>query len=173
MEHKDLVEVAYKWILKRGRCGVAFKELKSVNAEIPDAIGFNSWSSVVVECKVSRGDFLQDKHKEHRKKGMGSHRFYCCPKGLIKKEELPEGWGLIYVDDKMKATCVVNPYNEKFGNIWTNPLERDIEAEQRLMYTALRRLFIKGHVKHIYDKDYNRSATADDLIILNSEPNAA
>lgn len=167
MTHKELVELSYKWVLKNASCGIAFKELVSIDREIPDVIGFNSWSSTLIECKVSRSDFLKDKKKPHRLKGMGVYRFFSCPTGLIKIEELPENWGLIYADKKGKLKCVHNPYNPKGGNIFSNGFVRDIEAEQRIMYTALRRLFIKGHVKHIYDKQYDKSKTASQLILLN------
>jgi hypothetical protein len=90
MTHKEIVEIAYRWVLKNGGMTIAFKELYSLANEIPDVIGFNHWESAVIECKVSRSDFLSDKKKQHRTKGMGNWRFYCCPKGMIKKEELPE-----------------------------------------------------------------------------------
>jgi len=101
--HKKLVEIAYRWLLNNGGVGVAFKELKSSADEIPDVIGFDSWHSILIEVKVSRSDFLSDKKKSHRSKGMGNWRFYCCPSGMIKKEELPPKWGLIYVNEKGKA----------------------------------------------------------------------
>src|ERR1700743_1391059 len=108
LTHSELVQIAYRWVLKNGSCGVAFKELVTLGSnEIPDVIGFGAWEhSVLIECKVSRSDFLADKHKSFRKEphlGMGNQRFYCCPTGLIKVEELPEGWGLIYVNEKGKA----------------------------------------------------------------------
>jgi len=49
---------------------VAFKELKTAGIEIPDVIGFGSGFSIVIECKVSRADFLQDKKKPHRAKDL-------------------------------------------------------------------------------------------------------
>lgn len=188
--HKQLVHIAYKWMLKNAGCGFAFMELKSSDREIPDVIGFDSWQSVLIECKVSRSDFLQDKKKSHRIHGMGNWRFYCCPKGLIKPEELPEKWGLIYVDEKGRARVEVDcrikqvpcePYTT--GGYFGKPLKThtshteraeenwftaDVVAEKRIMYTALRRLFIKGYVKHIYDKQYNRNTTANELIELNT-----
>lgn len=160
MTHKELVEVGYKWLLKNGSCGIAFKELKSWNKEIPDVIGFCSTYSRVIECKVSRSDFLKDRKKGHRAVGMGDYRFYICPTGLIKAEELPAGWGLIYVTDQLKATCVVNAEKDRgkyLGNgQWerNNRFNKDRPAEQRLLYSALRRLFIKGLFPAIYDKDY-------------------
>jgi hypothetical protein len=193
MTHKEIVEIAYRWVLKNGGMTIAFKELYSLANEIPDVIGFNHWESAVIECKVSRSDFLSDKKKQHRTKGMGNWRFYCCPKGMIKKEELPEKWGLIYVDEnkkakieydcrkkKVKETCAhewqIKEYPEGFyfrtKRADENCHEADNLEERRLMFTVIRRLFIKGFVKHIYDKQYNKSTTANDLILLNSDQNA-
>jgi hypothetical protein len=53
---------------------------------------------VLVECKVTRTDFLADRAKPFRQKpekGVGSERFCLTPPGLIKTEELPAGWGLL------------------------------------------------------------------------------
>jgi hypothetical protein len=182
--HKQGVEIAYKWLLKNGRVGIAFKELVSVDREIPDVIGFDSWQSILIEVKVSRSDFIKDKKKIHRTKGMGNWRFFACPKGLIKKEELPEKWGLIYIDEKGRAKveydCRVKkvPFEYDDGNIVIrttgadeNWFDTDMKAERAIFYTALRRLFIKGYVKHIYDKKYNRKTTANELIKLNETLN--
>lgn len=160
MTHKDLVNIAYKWVLKNGSCGVAFRELNTIacNREYPDVIGFGSWTSVVIECKISRADFLSDKKKAFREKphlGMGDYRYYCCVNGLIKKEELPEGWGLIYVNEKGRATCVHKAGIEK-KNKYGHPVKilyqhkKNIRAEHQLMYSALRRLEIRGRIEEIY-----------------------
>lgn len=160
--HKDLIPIAYSWVLKRASCGVAFKELNThaSNGEYPDVIGFGGFGrSVLVEVKVSRADFLSDKRKTFRKfpeQGMGRYRFYMCPSGLIKPEDLPGKWGLIYVAVTGKAKCVVNPYCVSTeGNIWSDGFEdRNILSEHGLMFSALRRLHIKGHIDSIYDKQY-------------------
>lgn len=155
MTHKDLVEIAYKWVLARTTCGVAFKELRSLacNGEYPDVIGIGSdGHSVLVECKISRSDFLADAKKRFRatpQLGMGSQRFYCCPTGLIKQDELPEGWGLIYVDEKGKAKCVYSPYKGNIGERTTGH-QKNIRAEHGLMYSVLRRLHKRGLIDTIY-----------------------
>ena len=188
MTHKELVDIAYRWLLKNGKVGVVFKELVSIDPEIPDVIGFNGWESILIECKVSKSDFLKDKKKKHRLKGMGNWRFFCCPSGLIKKEALPERWGLIYVNEKGKARieydCRVKKIRCECKDDWDfkdhpegfyfrtltndeNRFDADLIAERRIMYSALRRLFIKGYVKYIYDKAYNRHSTVNDLININ------
>jgi|GEM_PF-1561623 len=153
--HRGLVEVAYKWLLNNASCGVAFKELGCLTtSEIPDVIGFGSdGHSVLIEVKVSRSDFLCDKNKYFRKNpqlGMGSQRFYCCPTDLIKQSDLPEGWGLIYVNDKMKARCVYQPYKGNIGERH-NGFSKNLKAEHGLMSSALRRLHIRGRIDEIYE----------------------
>lgn len=156
MTHNELVGLSYQWVMKR--CGVAFREFRSINEEIPDVIGFRCGESLIVECKASRSDFLSDKNKKHRTKGMGNFRFYCCPKRLIKREELPHKWGLLYVDENGKVRCVFNPYNEMGGNYWPKEtgFTADIEAEHRLMYSALRRLQIRGHMEDVYTQPWSK-----------------
>lgn len=165
--HQQLIPIAYKWILKNGSCGVAFKELKAHTNECADAIGFGSGAfSVLVEVKISRSDFLADKNKSFRKnpkEGMGTERYYMCPTGLIKLTDLPLGWGLIYVSIDGKAKLVHRPVQEysmeAHGKTYkmnrTYQHEKNIQAEHALMYSALRRLHIKGHIESIYDKQYN------------------
>lgn len=74
--------------------------------EQPDVFAWNYWTTVMIECKVSHADFLSDLKKPFRsepERGIGRHRFYCCPDGIIKEEEVPIGYGLLYVvDGKMK-----------------------------------------------------------------------
>jgi len=145
INHKSLVDSAHKWVLKNASCGVAFKEVRAytISGESPDVIGFGGWGrSVLVECKASLSDFYADKKKAFRKNpalGMGSYRYYCCPEGLINQNQLPEGWGLLYVNEKGKCRCVFNPYkglpvNKGFSD------SKCLESEHRLMYSMLRRI---------------------------------
>jgi hypothetical protein len=157
--HKELVALAYKWLLKNGSVGFAFKELVSYDREIPDVIGFSSIQSILIEVKVSRSDFLSDKKKSHRSEGMGNWRFYCCPTGMIKVDELPTGWGLIYADEKKKLKVVydcrkkiiLDDYNNRrIVTASENYFAADVKAERAIMYTALRRLQIRKRIDEIY-----------------------
>jgi hypothetical protein len=98
MTHAQLVDRAVRW-LRSYRCGVVLSEQACVSGEMPDAIGWKQSShSVLVECKVTRADYLADREKPFRQKperGVGSERFYLTPPALIKLEELPTGWGLL------------------------------------------------------------------------------
>jgi hypothetical protein len=98
MTHAQLVEKAVRW-LRSYRCGVVLSEQACASGEMPDAIGWKrACHSVLVECKVTRADFLADRAKPFRQKperGVGSERFYLTPPALLKTEELPAGWGLL------------------------------------------------------------------------------
>lgn len=152
MNHSDLVDIGYKWALKR--CGFAFKEFKCSSNEIPDVLGFRSEGTFLLEAKVSRQDFLKDKNKHFRLKpeiGVGDWRFFIVPVGLIHVEELPYMWGLLEVDEKGKVIEVYNPFGK--GNVY-NKWERhtkNIKAENKFMYSALRRLQIKNRIEEIYE----------------------
>ena len=154
MTHTDLVNAAYRWVMKNASCGVAFKELVAAitSGEIPDIIGFGSCGrSVMIECKMSRSDFCADRKKFFRidsSQGMGTYRFYCCPEGLLQKEDMPKNWGLLWVDDNLKAKCVYKPYKGYIG--YFEGFEKNIKAEHELMYSALRRLQLKGRIDEIY-----------------------
>jgi hypothetical protein len=110
MNHKELVTIAERWLRKARGCSAVITEMVTYANEIPDAIGWRDGISYKVECKVSRADFFRDKDKPSRRTRpenmMGVHRYYMCPEGMIAQEELPEGWGLVYVNDKGKARMV-------------------------------------------------------------------
>lgn len=154
--HNDLVNIAEKWLLQR--CGFAFKELSTDAFEIPDVIGFKSTHTILIECKVSRNDFLNDYKKIFRLSsylGVGTFRYFMCPKDLIKVEELPNKWGLLYVNDKAQVRQRVGPKgNTTYKNKeWI--FNKNIINEQRLMYSALRRLQLQGVMPLIYQKYRN------------------
>lgn len=153
--HDQLCERAEKW-LKSQNCGVIFNEsfqAITYSGEQPDALGFRSGCSILIECKASRADFHADKKKRFRKDptlGVGDWRFYMCPPDVIKEDELPEGWGLLYVHPKkVERVCGVPPNTQ-----WESkkPFEGSKTDELRLMYSALRRVKIRGHFNCIYEK---------------------
>ncbi|HYA25935.1 MAG TPA: hypothetical protein VEF05_17360, partial [Terriglobales bacterium] len=110
MTHSQLVQKAVQW-LRCYRCGVILSEQACTSGEMPDAIGWKrACHSVLVECKISRADFLADRDKPFRQKsqlGMGCERFYLTPAGLLRAEELPEGWGLLQY--RNRDVTVVRP----------------------------------------------------------------
>jgi hypothetical protein len=95
--HEQLVKAGKIWLLNTKRCRVVATELVTGVQEQPDIIGWQNFKSFMIECKVSRSDFFADAKKSHRlpKCGMGEMRWYLTPRGLVKPEEVPDGWGLI------------------------------------------------------------------------------
>jgi len=112
MTHQALCSLAVKWLQRSNSnnghgCCFAVSEVKSGwNGEVPDAIGFRRKGyggdgTVVVEVKVSRADFLADAKKPHRLDGgLGNWRYFMCPESMISPDELPEGWGLLWVNSR-------------------------------------------------------------------------
>lgn len=175
MNHRELCEVGARF-LKRPEsanghgCHFAIVEA-ACYGENPDVFGVrhglnrNGMGTFLLEAKTSRSDFLVDKNKPHRlnpAQGMGKYRYYICPTGLIKPEEVPEKWGLIYVSPKGICKVVagvlavprikrLNPYSKK-NESWPDHRkieenlellafeERNIQNEMNLLTMALARL---------------------------------
>lgn len=122
--HAQLCKLAVGWLKRpqsRGGhgCKVAIDECRTGwSGEVPDALGYHFSGSymdgtVLVECKVSRSDFLADKLKPHRLAGgVGNWRYYMVPQGLISADELPEKWGLIEVNQRGHIKTIVGPFTE-------------------------------------------------------------
>jgi hypothetical protein len=125
-EHAKLVELAVAW-LKRGvpyneeeppwkrKCTLVLGEIVTAAFENPDAIGFDSGFSIVVECKTSRADFFADRKKSHMfdaTRGMGRMRWYLVPAGLVKPEETPDWCGLAYAKGRGVEVVKYAPIRE-------------------------------------------------------------
>lgn len=99
--HRELCEIAERWLLGSQRCRVAIAEPNCIIVnEMPDAIGFKGCWSILVEAKTSRADFLADAKKPFRvnpQEGMCDYRYYICEPGVIIENDLPERWGLLHV----------------------------------------------------------------------------
>jgi hypothetical protein len=148
--------LAEKFLLKNG-FGVVFNDkFKAVtkSGEQPDCIGFRSGVSCLIECKTSRSDFLADRKKRFRvdpNLGMGDWRFMLVPKGLITTEELPDGWGLLETDGRRVYKKHGWPSNmDWIDGVTGKPYTACKWSEQSMMYSALRRMHIRGHLKEIY-----------------------
>lgn len=117
LTHQEVCEHAGRWLRTKCNCGIAFVEHKvSHSAEIPDALGFRDYgqTSILLEIKVSRSDFLSDKKKPHRvnpDQGIGDYRMYVAPKGIIKESDLPPGWGLLECSPKGRIKIIKGPEN--------------------------------------------------------------
>ncbi len=154
MTHSELVARAEMWLKNQG-CGVVFNDrLRALthSGEQPDAIGWRDGLCLLVECKASRSDFLADKKKRFRvdpKEGMGDWRFFMCPPDVIRPEDLPTGWGLLYATEKQIEKVHGIPANCHW---WSHkPFDGNKRYEGQMMYSALRRMEIRGYLKEIYE----------------------
>ena len=142
LTHDQLVSHAGKWLRSIG-CSVVLLEVVSYcpSGEIPDAIGWRNGRSILIECKTSRSDFRADEKKLFRRSpdmGMGDWRIYLCEEGLIQPEELPHGWGLLWVcGSKIKRIHGVPTHNTGW---WEAPLNGNKRNENSILVSALRRI---------------------------------
>ena len=174
MTHAQMVEKAVRW-LRSYRCGVVLSEQACVSGEMPDAVGWKQAShSVLVECKVTRSDFLADREKPFRQKpekGVGSERFYLTPAGLIKVDELPFGWGLLQIQrDRIE---MVHPSAKNLRTA------TGFRYEMNLLLASLRRVEVRIEPQSITDflkwknrmAEYNRGTLPEGLTATEDETN--
>lgn len=134
--HKELVARSVRWLRTEHRCKLIFAEMVTAASTTPDAIG---WShdgfSRLVEVKISRSDFFSDRKKLASLApdwAMGRRRWYFTPEGLVRPEEVPEGWGLAYAAGK-KVKIALEAPERVLGSF--------AQAEETLLLlSAIRRL---------------------------------
>lgn len=138
MTHGQLVEKAVQW-LRAYRCGVILSEQACASGEMPDAIGWKrACHSVLVECKISRADFLADREKPFRQKshlGMGCERYYLAPSDLLSFNELPTGWGLL--EYRNRKISMVQPAAKNLRSA------SGFRHEMNLVLASLRRVEVR------------------------------
>ncbi len=174
MTHAKLVSMAVQW-LRRYRCGVVLSEQACASGEMPDAIGWKkACHSVLIESKVSRADFLADRDKPFRQKpeiGVGCERYYLTPRGLIRIEELPTGWGLLEACGREIERVKASAKNLRSENGFRN--------EMNLLLASLRRVEIRIEPESITDflkwknrmAEYNRGRLPEGLVGEEEEAN--
>jgi hypothetical protein len=174
MTHAQLVEKAVHW-LRRYRCGVVLSEQACVSGEMPDAIGWKrACHSVLIECKVTRADFLADRAKPFRlrpEQGVGCERFYLVPAGLVRREELPQGWGLLEHHRGRIETVHASAKNLRSAT--------GFQYEMNLLLASLRRVEVRVEPQSITDflkwknrmAEYNRGALPEGLAPAEEELN--
>lgn len=129
MTHSELVQRAAKWLEQNH--AVVVTEMASGAILEPDAIGFKGghWTTMV-ECKISRADFLANKRKGEVQ--MGAFRFFMTTPGLIQVAELPAKWGLLEIGGR--GVSVVREAEQFYDE------DRDIRGELSILVSCLRRI---------------------------------
>jgi hypothetical protein len=174
MTHAQLVERAVRW-LRSYRCGVVLSEQACVSGEMPDAIGWKRANhSVLVECKITRADFLADRGKPFRQKpeqGVGSERFYLTPSAMLKAEELLAGWGLLELRRGNIEVVQASAKNMRTA--------AGFRYEMNLLLASLRRVEVRIEPQSITDflkwknrmAEYNRGTLPEGLATTEEEFN--
>jgi len=147
LTHDQLCDAGATWLHGRGRCPIVLKEFACLLGEQPDVLGLRNsgTDSLLIEAKASRSDFLADRRKPHRREradqALGSYRWYLCEPDVIRVEDLPERWGLLYVTNRrVRIVAGADPHR----HYW--PAETDIwrwpagAGERTVMFSILRRL---------------------------------
>ena len=174
MTHSQLVQKAVEW-LRSYRCGVVLSEQACISGEMPDAIGWKrACHSVLVECKISRADFLGDWGKRSRQKpdtGIGCERFYLTPKEMVRAGELPVGWGLLEYHNRSLTLAKASARNMRtaFG----------FRYEMNLLLASLRRVEVRIEPQSITDflkwknrmAEYNRGGLPKGILPAQEEVN--
>lgn len=101
LTHKAAVRRIANWLKNSRQCHIVITELSTACHETPDAIAFyGGGGSILVECKISRSDFLADRTKSFRQNaeaGMGDFRYFATPPGIIKPDDELGEWGLLEI----------------------------------------------------------------------------
>lgn len=175
MTHAQLVKVAEQW-LRNYRCSIVLSEQQCSSGEMPDAIGWKGkCRSVVVECKVSRADFLADRAKPWRTNpeiALGCERFFLSPRGIIRPEDLPNSWGLLEYHDR-RVTVLVKPPRQSLRSA------AGLMNEMNLLLASLRRVEVRIEPQTITEflkwknrmAEYNGGATPEGIVPTAGEQN--
>jgi hypothetical protein len=174
MTHAQLVQKAILWLRAHGS-GVVLSEQGCASGEMPDAIGWKrACHSVLIECKLSRTDFLADHEKPFRKRpelGVGCERFYLTPRHLLDAQELPAGWGLL--------ECVGGKLEMVRRSARNLRSAIGFQYEMNLLLASLRRVEIRIEPQTITEflkwknrmLDYNGGALPRGIVAADAEPN--
>lgn len=128
--HAELVSAASLWLQKK--CAVVVTEITTTGEE-PDALGWQGTHSILVECKAGLSDFYSDRQKPFRRdsaRGIGCHRYFLTPVGLVSVGKLPPGWGLLEFNGERVKMVKESEYFEA----------TDARQEIRILLSTLRRI---------------------------------
>jgi hypothetical protein len=175
MTHVRLVEMAEAW-LRRYRCGIVLSEQGCSSGEMPDAMGWKGKNhSIVIECKISRADYLSDRSKPWRTNpaiALGCERFYAAPRGMLKAEEIPTEWGLLEACGRELKVI------KRSKRTLRQP--EGLMNEMNLLLASLRRVEVRIEPQRIGDflkwknrmASYNGGALPEGIVALEQEENS-
>jgi len=163
MTHAELVARAAHWLQTTIGCGVVLVE-HGGGGEVPDVIGWTRRPSrsYVVECKVSRADFLADLRKPSRQTYSGRPAwrcYYLTPRGLLWAtppgraqtlaspqlwHTLPAGWGLAELADGPRSPVRVTLPAAPLTLDLDDRTPEQAQTEIGFLYREVRRYHVHG-----------------------------
>lgn len=166
--HAALVYRAASWLWRQG-CVLVATEFSTQLGETPDAIGWKkNGYSILVECKTSRADFLNDRKKRSRidpETSVGLARYYFTVKGLIEDHrEIQEPWGLLEWDvlGKQRVYKVKESYVETYSH----------RSEIEMLLSMIRR-FDEQHLRGVSVKAYIQRSQTVGISTIGFKPEGA
>jgi hypothetical protein len=94
---------------------------------------------VLVECKLTRSDFVADRAKPFRENpevALGCERWYLTPAGLLSTEDLPPHWGMLELRaGKLHAAVRANRRSQRTAT--------GMLYEMNLLLASLRRVEVR------------------------------
>ncbi len=155
--HEELRKLAVRWLTNTCKCSVVLSELVSAAFETPDAIGWRFGTSTLVECKVSRSDWLRNADKPSVRAGraVGCRKYFLTPAELISPGDLGESTGM-----------------SEYGLLWTGQasagyvkvvkeaqlVESNQQQEIRMLTSALRRVRTREFLTIVAGEDKDQVA---------------
>lgn len=149
--HKNLKDLALKW-LKTKVIDIVCPEVDFYNIKcVADVVGINYKRKEVriIEIKSSKKDLIRDKKLFNEETSYFYHSHYVyimCPKEVIKIEDIPKGYGLIWVDENEKIKVIKKPIKNK------SRLKTMFETTLRISTKKLTNIFLFQE-ENKYNKD--------------------
>ncbi|QKS71609.1 hypothetical protein FLK61_33530 [Paenalkalicoccus suaedae] len=113
--HKHLKHQGLLWLRQKTKdlCATEVKLVyrrKKLKADVM-GIDVKQKQSRIIEVKASRSDFLRDEvlTADYGYHHLSTYSYLLTPVGLLKKEEIPTGYGLLEIDDYDRISVVKKP----------------------------------------------------------------
>lgn len=117
--HYHLKHQALLWLKEKTTdlCATEVKFMVKRRKRTADAVGINMKrkESRIIEVKATRQDFLRDEvlQGELGYEAVASYAYILTPQGLLQKEEIPAGYGLLEADEYDKISVIKRPVKNK------------------------------------------------------------
>lgn len=134
--HTDIEKVAIRFLRSHGYlwdCRLFAVEPTGAWRERPDVIGFAPGYSHVVECKMSREDFLADYYKPWRithDNALGTYRWWLCPEDVIAPQDIrDDDDGLLWVSSNLRDIHILRRAKPRDAS------DRNLLGELAILYS--------------------------------------